>query len=255
MVSDPRVVELINADIDAEIGVAEKAELEAILARDPDAKAMHTELSALASTLDSLPDLNPPSHIKHTILASIPKPEKKRSNVLQSLFVTPALRYAATFAAGAILTLSLVSSERAQDRTFNDVSGLVGTMTAEVPEGHGIRSAEINRPEVAGRLLLRSSGQFLIVDFDLVSSRPVEIVATYNDQAVWFNGFAQLESPGAAISAESGRVTMHIDGKRRYALFLHHGGDRDVEINLQFQSDGKVIYDTDVRYEQHGPNS
>ncbi len=75
-------------------------------------------------------------------------------------------------------------------------------------------------------------------------------MASYSDQTVWFNGFAQLESPGANISAESGRVTMQIDGKRRYALFLHNAGDREVAINLQFRSGNDVVYNTEVAYTQ-----
>lgn len=252
MAIDPHIVELIHADIDGEISATGKQELEAILAGSPEAKAMHVELSGLATSLDDLPDLSPPPHLRHTIMAAAPKPAKQSGNTLQTLFAAPALRYAATFAAGAILTLSLVSSDRASNRAFNDVTGLVGTISADVPAGPGVQTADINRPEVAGRVSLRSSGEILIVDFDLVSSGPIDIVASYADQTVWFNGFAQLESSGANIAAESGQITMRIDGKRRYALFLFNGGERDVEINLEFRSEGEVVYDTEVRYTQPG---
>jgi hypothetical protein len=45
---------------------------------------------------------------------------------------------------------------------------------------------------------------------------------------------------------------MKIDGKRRYALYLHNAGDRNVSINLRFMSDGEVVYDTDIQYVQPG---
>jgi hypothetical protein len=141
---------------------------------------------------------------------------------------------------------------RLSDRAFSDVTGLVGTISSELPDGPGIQSTRIDRPEIAGRISLRSSGPLLIVDFDLVSSGPVDIIASYADQTVWFNGFAQLESPGASISAQSGRVTMKVEGKRRYALFLHNAGDRNISINLQFMSRGELVYDTDVKYTQPG---
>lgn len=253
MAIDPNIIELINADIDGEISRAERQKLEAILDADPEARAMHVELSGLASSLGTLPDLIPPPHLRHTIMASAPKPSQERVSILRSLVATPPLRYAATFAAGAILALSLVSSDRASDSAFNDVAPLVGTISAEIPGGPGVQVADINRPEVAGRVSLRGSGQMLIVDFDLVASGPVEIVASYAGQMVWFNGFAQLESPGAAILAEPGQATMQIDGKRRYALFLRNGGGRDVEINLQFRSAGEIFYDTDMRYRPSGP--
>ena len=254
MAIDPNIVELLNADIDGEISSADKSELEALLAASPEAQALHAELSGLSASLDGLPELDPPPHLKHTIMASVPqaKPQQQRGNLLQDLLATPALRYAAVFVGGSVLTLSLVSSDQLSDNAFNDVTGLVGTISSEVPDGPGIQTLQIDRTDVAGRVTLRSSGPLLIVDFDMVSSVPVDIVASYSDQTVWFNGFAQLESPGASISAQSGRVTMQIEGKRRYALYLHNAGDRDVTINLQFMVNGAIVYETDIQYAQPG---
>ena len=254
MAIDPNIVELINADIDGEISPAQKQELEAVLAANPEAQAMHTELSGLGKTLDELPDLDPPPQLNHAIMASVPapRPETARENWLLSLIAAPALRYAAMFVAGSLLTLSLISSDQLSDRAFTDVTGLVGTISGEFPEGPGVQTTRIDRPEVAGRVSLRNSGPLIIVDFDLVSAGPVDIVASYADQTIWFNGFAQLESPGASISAESGRVTMQIDGKRRYAVFLHNAGDREIAINLQFKAGNDVVYNTEVSYAQTG---
>ena len=254
MAIDPNIVELINADIDGEISPADKDTLEALMAESPEAQTMHAELSGLSSSLDELPDLDAPPYLIHTIMAEIPKPaaQDRRGNFLQGLFAAPALRYAAMFVAGSVLTLSLVSSDQVSERAFNDVTGLVGTISSEVPVGPGIQTLRIDRTDVAGHITLRSSGPLLIVDFDLVSNGPIDIVASYSDQSVWFNGFEQLESPGASIAAESGRITMKIDGKRRYALYLHNAGDRNVSINLRFMSDGEVVYDTDIQYAQPG---
>ncbi len=254
MAIDPNIVELINADIDGEISPADKDTLEAMMAESPEAQAMHAELSGLSSSLDELPDLDAPPYLIHTIMAKIPKPESqdRRGDFLRGLFAAPALRYAAMFVAGSVLTLSLVSSDQVSERAFNDVTGLVGTISSEVPVGPGIQTLQIDRTDVAGHITVRSSGPLLIVDFDLVSNGPIDIVASYSDQSVWFNGFAQLESPGASISAESGRISMKINGKRRYALYLHNAGDRNVSIHLRFMSDGEVVYDTDIQYAQPG---
>jgi hypothetical protein len=253
MAIDPNIVELINADIDGEISPADKDTLEAMMAESPEAQAMHAELSGLSSSLDDLPDLDAPPYLIHTIMAEVPKNESQdRGDFLRGLFAAPALRYATMFVAGSVLTLSLVSSDQVSERAFNDVTGLVGTISSEVPVGPGIQTLQIDRTDVAGHITVRSSGPLLIVDFDLVSNGPIDIVASYSDQSVWFNGFAQLESPGASISAESGRISMKINGKRRYALYLHNAGDRNVSINLRFMSDGEVVYDTDIQYTQPG---
>ena len=254
MAIDPKIVELINADIDGEISPADKDTLEAMMAESPEAQAMHAELSGLSSSLGDLPDLDAPPYLIHTIMAEIPKPasQDRRGDFLRGLFAAPALRYAAMFVAGSVLTLSLVSSDQVSERAFSDVTGLVGTISSEVPVGPGIQTLQIDRTDVAGHITVRSSGPLLIVDFDLVSNGPIDIVASYSDQSVWFNGFAQLESPGASISAESGRISMKINGKRRYALYLHNAGDRNVSINLRFMSDGEVVYETDIQYSQPG---
>ena len=252
MAVDSKIVELINADIDGEISPADKQELEAALAADPEAQAMHAELSGLDSALNELPDLDPPPHLKHAIMASVPAPQKEpvSEGWFRSLLAAPALGYVGMFVAGALLTLSLVSSDQMSDRAFTDVTSLVGTISSDVPDGPGIQTARIDRPEVAGRVSLRNAGPLLIVDFDLVSNGPVDIVASYSDQTVWFNGYAQLESPGASVSAEAGQFTMQINGKRRSAVFLHNAGDRDVAINLQFKSGDAVVYDTEFSYAQ-----
>ena len=256
MAHDSRIVELINADIDGEISSADKAELESLLAGSAEAQGLQAELQALSASLDSLPDLDSPPHLKHTIMASIPQDHAPQhdqgTGFLATLIAAPALRYAAMFATGAILTLSLVSSDQLSQNAFNEVTGLVGTISNEVPDGPGIQAMRIERQEVVGTVTLRSSGQLLVIDFDLVSSGPLEIIASYADQTIWFNGFAQLQSPGASISAQSGRVTMQIDGKRRYAIFLHRPGDRAVTIKLQFISNGESVYDTVIEYAQPG---
>ena len=54
---EQRVIELINADIDGELGQAEKEELEAILESSAEARVMKVELLKLANLLESTPDL------------------------------------------------------------------------------------------------------------------------------------------------------------------------------------------------------
>ena len=111
------------------------------------------------------------------------------------------------------------------------------------------RRGLIDKSQVAGTVTLRSAGPILIVDFDLSARGPVEILAGYSDKSIWFNGFAQLESSGTSISAETGRVTLGMQGKRRYAVYLHNEGGRATTVNLQFRSDGEVVHEASLDYE------
>jgi hypothetical protein len=90
---------------------------------------------------------------------------------------------------------------------------------------------------------MRKSGHLLVVDFDLVSKRPMDVVAGFAKSDMWFNGFAQLENSGTSVAAEPGRVTIRMDGKRRYALYLNDSGSQDVAIDLQFVSSGSVVHE------------
>lgn len=248
---EQKYIELINADIDGEIRAADRAELDAFLARSEEGRALHAELQELGRTLNALDALEPPPHLRRTIMNALPAssaaPRKSRGFML-TLMELPALRYAASFAAGAVLTMSVVGSKKISDEAFDDVTGLVGTISDPASLGPAADSLEIEISEVAGTVNLRSAGTLLVLDFDLAASKAVEIVADYSDKSIWFNGFAQLESSGTSVSAEVGEVTLSMEGKRRYAVFLHNQSGRDVEIGLKFMSDGELLHASTLNY-------
>jgi hypothetical protein len=156
--------------------------------------------------------------------------------------------YAGTFVAGVVLTLALVNSGEISKGAFDDVTGLVGTIADSefaVPK-HGTIFVEEN--EVAGTVTLRSAGPILIVDFDLSTRQPVEIVAGYSDKTIWFNGFAQLESSGTSVAAETGAITLKMEGKRRYAVYLNNPGMRPATIDLRFMADDQLIHEAQLSF-------
>jgi hypothetical protein len=152
------------------------------------------------------------------------------------------------FAAGVLLTLSILSSDRISNEAFDDVTGLVGTISDPI-SGNLISEIAIDNAKVAGQVSLRSSGSMLILDFDLVANSPIEIEADYADRTIWFNGFAQLESSGTTISAKSGSVTLGMEGKRRYAVYLQNSGERSVTFKLRFVAGGEVVHEASLKYD------
>ena len=252
MTINPKYFELIQADIDGEIDDAGKAELENFLAESEEGRAVYEELETLCRSLDSLPSLDPPAHLRHVLLNQAPVKAAPQATpgLLQRLFSGPALGYVGVFAAGVALTLALVDSDQISQGAFDEVTGLVGTVADpkfSAPE-HGTIS--IDESEVAGTVTLRSQGPMLIVDFDLSALQPVEIVAGYSDKSIWFNGFAQLESTGTSIAAETGAVTLKMDGKRRYAVFLNNPGMRPATIDLRFTAEDQVIHEAQLSFSE-----
>ena len=252
MTIDPKYFELIQADIDGEIDDAGKAELESFLADSEEGRSVYEQLETLCRSLDGMPSIDPPQHLRHVLLnqAPVKAAPQPSPGFLQRLFAGPILGYVGMFAAGVALTLTLVDSDQISRGAFDDVTGLVGTIADSefaVPE-HGTIS--VDKSEVAGTVTLRSTGPILIVDFDLSARQPVEIVAAYSDKTIWFNGFAQLESSGTSIAAETGAVTLNMDGTRRYAVYLNNPGMRPATIDLRFMADDQVIHEAQLSFSE-----
>ncbi|MDX1507421.1 MAG: hypothetical protein R3358_04010, partial [Woeseiaceae bacterium] len=223
MALDDNIIELINADIDGEITSDDKAELARVLERNAEARVMHEQLSALCESLDSEAQLDPPTHLRHVIMNQVPEKtvEPESESWLHALFVTPAVRYAATFAAGVIMTILILDSGQIEQTRFDDMTRLVGTVSDTSEYGPAVATMTVNKAQVAGQVALRRADPIMILDFNLATSGPVDIVASYTDRTVWFNGFAQLEATGTSISADDGEIRIQVNGKRRYAVFLH----------------------------------
>jgi hypothetical protein len=252
MTIDPKYFELIQADIDGEIDDADKTELENFLAESAEGRAVYEELETLCRSLDSMPTIEPPAHLRHVLLnqAPVKAAPQPKPGFLQRLFSGPALGYAGVFAAGVALTLALIDSNQITRGAFDDVTGLVGTIADSnfTAPRHDI--VTIDESEVAGTVMLRSTGPLLIVDFDLSTRRPVEIVAGYSDKTIWFNGFAQLESTGTSVAAATGNITLKMDGKRRYAVYLNNPGMRPATIDLRFMANDQVIHEAQLSFSE-----
>ncbi len=250
MAIDEKYTDLINADIDGVISDVDKPELAAFLAESAEGRAQHERLSTLCASLDAVERVSPPPHLRHVIMNSVKpaRPEQKSPATLQMLFTMPTLRYGLSFAAGVFLTLSLVSSMQLSNTALDDVTGLVGTMSD--PIGADVASSiTVDRVEIAGTVSLRSIGAMLILDFDLSAQGLIEIQADYTDRTIWFNGFGQLESSGTTISAENGHITLGMEGKSRYAVYLHNQGGRGTTVSLRFVSNGKIVHEASLVYE------
>ena len=250
MTIDRKYFELIQAEIDGEIDDAGKKELETFLAESEEGRAVYEELETLCRSLDGIREVDPPPYLKHVVMNMAPVTTAPRAEqtFIQKLFGGAALGYAGMFAAGVALTLALVESSQVNRGAFDDVTGLVGTIAESEFDAPEHSAVSIDKSEVAGKVTLRSTGELLIVDFDLSTKEPVEILAGYSDRSIWFNGFAQLESSGMSVAAQAGSVTLQMDGKRRYAVFLNNPGQRPTTINLQFMAAGEVIHEAQLNY-------
>ena len=244
---DPKIVELMNADIDGEISEEGRATLTAHLDNDPEAKSLYEELAGLCAELDGLEIVAPPPHLSHAITAAIAPERQPESSAafIGNLFGNTSFRHAVAFAAGVVLTYAFVSSNRISDHTFDDITDLVGTISR--PDSNAaqerIETISLTGSEIAGTVSLRRSGALMVLDFDLMAEGPVQVVAAFDDPDIWFNGFAQLEGDGTRVAVETGRVTLTMEGQRRYAVYLHNASRSSAIISLRFYSSGDLVFE------------
>lgn len=256
---EPRYTELMNAEIDGEISADDQALLERYLEEHPEARAYRDQLHAMCRMLDDAPTLDAPKGLGEPALAQIrPAAARTRASgpslaeTINSWFGIPAVKYAMSFAAGVILTFALVTSDQASRSAFDDVTNLVGTMSSIDARG-GVAARDdlqLSLNELAGSVSLLSAGQLMILDFDLASTQPVEIVAHFDNRDIWFNGFAQLQSTGTTVAAATGQVTVRMDGQRRYAVYLHNSGDTDATVSLDFYSSGALLHEGELKFQK-----
>lgn len=249
MAIDEKYIALINAGLDGELSPDESAELDDFLEESAEGRALHASLRKLCGVLDAVPELPPPPHLRHVIMEYVSPQAKVTGNasLWQTLLGLPVVRFGGAFALGIILTLTLISSDRISKNAFDDVTGLVGTITSGSIATGG-SSISLSSSEIAGTVTTRLAGSIMIIDFDLSSHGPVEIVAGFSDPDIWFNGFAQLESTGTSVSAEAGEVRMKMQGKRRYAVYLHNASGTGATISLSFYAAGTLVHEENLQF-------
>ncbi len=259
MAIDSRYVDLINAEIDGQISAEDQVVLDQHLAENAEARALHEELTLLCGELDAMEEVAPPSDLRQPALdgpgmagpaaRSIKPPIKLGwQTALNEFLGIAAVRYAMSFAFGFIFALTFISSDKISRHAFDDVTGLVGTMSDREAASDTALEDDmwLDLNELAGSVSLDSSESLMILNFDLASQDPVEIVAQFDDRNIWFNGFAQLESAGTSVAAQNGKVTVRMEGQGRYAVYLHYSGRDAATVSLSFFASGQLLHEGDL---------
>ena len=99
MTLDPKTLERLSALADGALTGREKADAEALIARDPEARRALEEFKALRTDLSALPLLTPPEALYHRVLRDLDGAKRSRRS-----FWT----YVPYKTAGAVMALSLV---------------------------------------------------------------------------------------------------------------------------------------------------
>ena len=236
---EQRVIELINADIDGELGQAEKEELEAILESSAEARVMKVELLKLANLLESSPDLEPPAELPSQILDKLAPPGRKAAFSLSDLFSSfkPATAGIA-FAAGLVLAVGFYELSPGKPGA-DDTAGMVGTMVMGQPKTPSLLKNDLvyRADGFTGRISLRDRAGMYVLNFDLESEERTEIEVGLEGTGFIFGGFAQPydgdDEAIDSIAISGGTLRVVNQGRQQFAVFLReNSADQATDIGL-----------------------
>lgn len=220
---DPRVLELINAELDGELDPAQHAELEALLDADPAARVVREQWQRFAGALSKLPAVDPPAGLGRRWQGGSPAaPVQPASRPRR--WLRPALALAAS---GILLAIALGMG--GFGRQLLDTDGLVATIGGNVA---GTQRIPVDMDGVSGEIALLPASAGWILDFDLRSERATPVTATWEPSALELlqvRGSPQT----AGFEARPGRIAFVVDPAQHLSVELAPGEGGQVRIRIQ----------------------
>jgi hypothetical protein len=238
---DSRIANLVQADVDGELGAEQRAELSAAMQSSAAARALHADISRVSALLAETPEMDPPWGLQRRILDSVKLPARSRLPGWK----TPA-SYGMAIAAGVLIAVGV---GQIGPRGSEDLTSLVGTMVSQGEEIYGPATASlaIAMSEVQGQVRLKQISQAWALEFDLKSTEVVEVSVDLAGTGFRFGGYAgQDEHEGISnlqVAGEKVRVTNQ--GSHQFVLFLRSSAPEDKgsqEIGIAIDHRGNSVY-------------
>lgn len=243
-VLDERIAELINADIDGELAMEDRAELTSVLESSSEAREFHAAMTRMAGFLASTPDLDPPWGLRRRILDNIKLPAHPQ----RSRWLRPAY-YGLAVAASVLIVVGVTEMA---PTTSQDMSSLVGTMVSQGSDLSGPKSPGnelvIDVEALQGRVRLKELDSSWAIEFDLQSKDAVEIALDLGSTGLSFGGYADGDENTSyeKFEVSEGKVRMTNDGSHQFVLFLRRvpgGSEGSQEIGITINHQGETVYE------------
>lgn len=194
-----RALELINAEIDGELDGPARAELSRRLLADAGLRALRDETRALCAVIDALPSENPPHGLRASIMERLPASPpacQDRDVRPRGLYGRPLLRYAAAFAGGLLVSaLAFQFALRDARLESGELSGTIAAVTADASR------LQLHLDEVTGTVSVEGPVSAPVVVADLVSARPVQVIARLDGEVVRLDGFGATQQARSPVRA------------------------------------------------------
>jgi len=196
--SETEYLPLIHAEIDGELDGPQRGELARRLLADPDVRAVREDLRRVCTALDAMPQVEPPTELRESILAALPKPAaalpRPAVRQLQPLSFDRRWRYAALIAGVLAGGTALFVKVEGLRPSTTDTAGTMAAAQAVTT----VDTVTLANGPVAGRVSLSRGASGLSLRFELVTSAPVDVLVASDGHALRFNGLGGQGAVGQA---------------------------------------------------------
>jgi hypothetical protein len=257
---DQRTQDLLNGGIDGELSSSEQSELDSILAGSDKLHDLNKELRSLTGLLDSLPEVEPPQYLQEAIERQIRLPvQSDRFEEKRGFFGTwlPAhwMRTGFALAAGAVLTVS-VYEMGSTPMSAEDASNLSGTIVNRqaTSQGELLDSIHIFTNTLSGSVEIRSKDDLFILDVQLSSDGPTQLVVDFAGRGLDFEGVTHMQDRQDDVSIVNGSVKVATNGEQRYTMSLRQNnayrGQATAPLELDFFANNSLVHEANLRVSQ-----
>ncbi|MEX1140151.1 MAG: hypothetical protein WEB33_07240 [Bacteroidota bacterium] len=249
---DKRMFELLNQEVDGTNSAKERQEVKALLSKNAEARRTFEALKELAAFLKATPQVEPPSTLKRRILASLPhaKPSSQKLFPLFSLarMLTEGtnLRYAYTFAGGAVAGILLFAFLTGSP---SDTSSLVGAIGSSTPS-KAILSAEIDLPEIQGTFSAVEERNEVIATTSINASEEIDLIVRFDPAALQFERFQISDPSSGSVTLHPGHLELKGSGTMVFTLVFFRKSADAVALNAEILIDGAKRSDVSLTLEQ-----
>jgi len=190
---------LIQAELDGDLSSQQRAELARLLLADPQMRALRDELRGLCGRLDAVGQVEPPSHLKDSILKRLPAVP-----VVTASRRTSFARWRLAAMVAGLLMAGTIVYETVQG-PLPGSRETAGTMAADALT---VDSVAVGSGPVVGRATLYRDKSGLAVGLEVSAAEPVDVLIETGGHTFRINGL------GSSNPAGSARETVALPGVR-----------------------------------------
>lgn len=248
---DQHILYLINSSIDGEISASEQDELGGLLITSPDVRSLNDELRAVARVLGEVPEVDPPEYLQDSIERQVRLPVRGRTGSKRpGLWGVGWLRTGLAMAAAVVLTFG-VYEMGSEPITAQDSRRMAGTMaksgSADQP-GILLDSIQLNTAKLSGMVELRDKDEFFMLDLQLISDEPTEVVIDFAGRGLEIDGVSGKSVGYDTVSVVDGSIHLASKGEEHFTVRLRHtSAVKQVEpLDLSFFANSELIQQAEL---------